>query len=271
MKTNKPYLFSVGTADEERLKIQNRLCDPYTDRFTQTHLPDLTGKTILDVGCGTGAISCFWADKVGKTGHVVALDISAEQLSIAKDAAIQKGYKNIKFIQTDANELEKIDKEFDLVYCRFFLMHVHSQNTIIEKMLARVKPGGHLLCEEVMSYDSFLSDPDSDAFQAWKNLISKQPKISNTNYFIGKSLNSIFHELELQEIQSEICQPMIREERDKGYFYLGFTDPAKKKFVDAGIATLENIDNIINNLKEEILNKPWTGSAVQYLQILGKK
>lgn len=146
-----------------------------------------------------------------------------------------------------------------------------TQKTGDPKMLARVKSGCHLLCEEVMSYDSFLSDPDSDAFQAWKNLISEQPKISKTNYFIGKSLNSIFNGLELQEIQSEICQPMIREERDKGYFYLGFTEPAKQKFVDAKITTLENIDNIINNLKEEILDKAWTGSAVQYLQILGKK
>ena len=271
MKTNKPYLFSVGTADEERLKIQNRLCDPYTDCFVQAHLPNLTGKTVLDVGCGTGAISCFWAEKVGKTGHVVALDISAEQLSIAKDAAIQKGYRNIKFLQVDANKLENIDEKFDLVYCRFFLMHVHSQNAIIEKMLARVKPGGHLLCEEVMSYDSFLSDPDSDAFQAWKSLILELPKISKTDYFIGKRLNSIFHSLKLQEIQSEICQPIICEEHDKGYFYLGFTEPFKRKFVDTGITTLNNIDNILQSLKNEILDKPWTGSAVQYLQILGKK
>ena len=271
MQTNKQYLFSVGSADEERLRIQNRLCDPYTDRFVQAKLPDLTGKTVLDVGCGTGVVSCFWAKKVGKTGHVIAIDISAEQIEIARNTARYEGHDNITFMQADANELEKIQDKFDLVYCRFFLLHVLNQQAIQEKMLFCVKFGGHLFCEEVMSYDSFLSDPDSRAFQSWKSLILEQPKISKTNYFIGRNLNSIFNHLNLKEIQSEICQPIIREEQDKGYFYLGFTEQAKKKFVDAGITTKENLDKIIEDLQEEILNKPWTGSAVQYVQVLGMK
>lgn len=271
MKTNKQYLFSVGEDDEERLSIQNRLCDPYTIRFLQIHLPNLVGKTILDVGCGTGSISCLLAKKTGVTGRVIGIDISKEQLDIARKTAVDEKLNNIDFLQIDGNELNTIKEQFDLVYCRFFLMHILLQDNVIKGMFEHVKPGGYFFCEEVLSYESFYSDPNSNAFEAWKNLILEQPKISSTDYFIGKRLNSIFHCLNLNDIKSEICQPVIQEERDKGYFYLGFTDQTKQRFIDAKIITREKLNKIILNLKKEILHKSWTGSAVQYIQILGRR
>ena len=68
---------------------------------------------ILDVGCGPGVFSKTFAKYVKK---VVALDISEEMLSCAKEN--NKENKNVEFIDADwaTADLSKYEKSFDLVF-----------------------------------------------------------------------------------------------------------------------------------------------------------
>ena len=117
----------------------------------------------------------------------------------------------------------------------------------------------------------FFSDPHSEAFERWKKLISTLPLIYGTDFFIGKRLRSLFTNIGANVIKSEICQPMICEERDKGYFYLAFTESVKKKITDKKMSTIKEIEKILEDLKAEMLLKPWVSTAVQQMQIVGRK
>lgn len=271
MNARETYALAVGKSDEERLNIQCRICDPYTKRFRTENLPNLKGKTILDIGCGTGILSCYWADEVGPTGKVIAIDISGEQLDIARKNAAERGLNNIEFIEMNVQDINTLYDKFDLIYCRFVLMHLKDQEMILRKLYDQIKPDGYLFCEEAMSYDAFFADPDSEAFQAWKKLILKLPLIYGTNFFVGKRLHSLFSNIGIHIVKSEICQPIICEEQDKGYYYLAFTESVKKKIVDKGMATMEEIEKVLENLKAEMLLKPWVSTTVQQMQIVGRK
>ena len=155
MNCLKTYALSVGKADEERLNIQCRICDPYTKRFRSENLPSLVGKTVLDIGCGTGVLSCYWAEEVGPTGKVIAIDISNEQLDIARKQSAELALHNIEFIEMNVENINSLHEKFDLIYCRFVLMHLKDQEEILKKMYAQIKSGGYLFCEEAMSYDAF--------------------------------------------------------------------------------------------------------------------
>lgn len=271
MQTEKTYTLPVGAADEDRLNGLNRLYNPYTEKFRQQYLPDLTGKTVLDIGCGTGMVACYWAKEVGPTGKVIAADISVEQLEIARKNAKQQKLSNIEFIELDVKQLDSLTNKFDLVYCRFLLVHLHEQEKILTSMVDHLNVGGNIFCEELISYDAFFADPDSAAFQSWVQLILKQPQIYDTDFYIGKKLHSIFRKLKLSHIHGEIIQPIVVNEEDKCLFYLGFTDVLRKKYADKGLATLDEIETTISALKQDMHGKSWIAAFAQTMQISGKK
>jgi ubiquinone/menaquinone biosynthesis C-methylase UbiE len=271
MSRYETYMCAVGDEDEERLNIQCRLCNPFTERFRATNLPDLTGKTVLDIGCGTGILMAYWAEQVGTTGKVIAIDVSVEQLENAKRTTKQLGHKNIEFIELNVADLNQLSEKFDLIYCRFVLMHLKNQETLLQTMYNQLKIGGYLFCEETMSYEAFFSDPKSSAFDAWKALILKIPEAYGVDFYVGKRLKSLFLKIGLHNINHEICQPIITREEDKGYFYLGFTDEIKQEYEAKDIATVAEINKVLENLKNEIMGKEWLSTAVQHMQIVGQK
>jgi len=63
------------------------------------------GIKILDVASGTGEPAITLATRVGPTGHVTALDLSADLLAIAADRARQRGLTNVAIQQSDAQSL----------------------------------------------------------------------------------------------------------------------------------------------------------------------
>lgn len=77
------------------------------------------GLKILDLACGTGAITIPAARDIGPSGKVIGVDISADSLAIARLKAERENL-NIKFIRHDIaalHELEELEGDFDLITC----------------------------------------------------------------------------------------------------------------------------------------------------------
>ena len=54
------------------------------------------GMDVLDVGCGTGAVTRILAERVSP-GRVVGLDLSKERLSVAREIAREQGVSNVEY------------------------------------------------------------------------------------------------------------------------------------------------------------------------------
>jgi ubiquinone/menaquinone biosynthesis C-methylase UbiE len=81
------------------------------------------GSRVLDISTGIGEPAITAAYEMGKNGHVLAIDISPQMLSVAKERSLSMGLQNmIEFREGDAETTDLPSSTFDAALCRFGLM-----------------------------------------------------------------------------------------------------------------------------------------------------
>jgi ubiquinone/menaquinone biosynthesis C-methylase UbiE len=97
----------------------------------------------LDLGSGSGQPALLEAQTVGENGHVVAMDISAEMLEIARRHSQERSLRNIEFRQHDIEQLPFAGSSFDAVTARFCLMFVKSPPNTLREVHRVLRKSGH--------------------------------------------------------------------------------------------------------------------------------
>lgn len=271
MPSSKTYTLPVGTEDEKRLQALNHICNPHTLKFLDGNQFDFTNKIVIDVGCGIGMMTVEFAKRVGPQGKVVAVDISEEQLAIAKTYANMHQLTNIEFVCQSADTLDHIGTKADLVYSRFLLEHVPNPIDILKQMYELLKPGGYLFCENVVSYEAMFCVPESNSYHDWLQVILLQPKLHHTDFFIGKKLYQCYQELGIQPLGYQLQQPFITDMDDRIQFHLITKSKAMQNLlVEKGYYTKEKLLDITSKVIDLMKENVWV-TFPQYIQILGQK
>lgn len=99
------------------------------------------GLTVLDVGCGSGAITRSIAEKTGPTGRVLGIDPSPTLIGQAKQQA--SSIPGLSFQQADVYSFDTTER-FDLVTCARTLQWLAQPEAALINMKRLVKPGGYL-------------------------------------------------------------------------------------------------------------------------------
>lgn len=102
------------------------------------------GETVLEVGCGSGAVVRALANRIDGASPLVAVDINPYILSEARALARSHGLSAaIKFEQANAEALPYSDAHFDVAVCTTVLEEGDADRMVAE--LARVtRPGGRI-------------------------------------------------------------------------------------------------------------------------------
>lgn len=100
------------------------------------------GERIVDVGCGCGATSIALGQKVGPTGHVLGIDISAPMLARARQL-LPRGLP-VEFALADATIYPFVPASIDLVVSRFGVMFFAEPARSFANLRRALRPSGRL-------------------------------------------------------------------------------------------------------------------------------
>jgi len=131
------------------------------------------GMQVLDVGCGTGAISKDIAKRVGPQGHVTAIDNTEHFIISGRET--YGDVENLELICKDLFDFDT-DKKFDLIVTARTLQWLSNPVQALAKMKNMLKPGGWL---SVLDYNhtaiEWQPEPPASmlvfyaAFLRWRN------------------------------------------------------------------------------------------------------
>jgi len=124
------------------------------------------GHRVVDVACGTGALTIVVSEQIGPEGSVVGVDINEGMLNIAKTKAPQ-----IDWQMAPAESLPFEDSSFDYAVCQFGLMYFENQNNALREMTRVLRPGGSLA---VVVWDKLENNPGLAAEdQLWQQVFGE--------------------------------------------------------------------------------------------------
>lgn len=119
--------------------------DPKTN-VLQLGLRD--GMRIADLGSGTGHYTLAAAAAVGHDGKVYAVDIHEDMLAHVKDAAHQKGIRNIETVWGNIEKpggTKLRDHTIDAAILSNTLFQIEHKDAALKEVQRILKPGGRLL------------------------------------------------------------------------------------------------------------------------------
>jgi ubiquinone/menaquinone biosynthesis C-methylase UbiE len=103
------------------------------------------GSKVLDLATGTGEPAVTAAKLVGPAGKVLAVDISPQMLSIAKERAEQHGLEGvIELMEGDAESVVWDKGAFDAIISRWGLMFLPNLLSSLKSMREALVPAGKI-------------------------------------------------------------------------------------------------------------------------------
>jgi SAM-dependent methyltransferase len=125
----------------ERQASQDILLAPVADVLIDRARPR-PGERVIDIGCGSGATTVAFAEKVAPSGHVLGIDVSGPMLERARQR-LSAGLP-VEFALADATIYPFEPGSFDLLASRFGVMFFAEPVRSFENMRKALRPSGRM-------------------------------------------------------------------------------------------------------------------------------
>ena len=98
------------------------------------------GMHVLEVGAGTGSVSAWLAERVGRTGSVMSTDIDLQ--------FHQEMPGNVTVVTHDITRDSLPRNHFDAVHARAVLQHLPERVQVLGRLAGALRPGGVMVIED---------------------------------------------------------------------------------------------------------------------------
>jgi len=176
-----------------------------------------TPKAILDIGCGRGQDTVYFAKRYPKA-QVYGIDVSSKMIEYAAKLANESNLTNVRFINTDINDLQQLPngQKFDLIYVFFGALNTTSSlKECAETINGLLMPGGKVVLTFVNKY--YMADFFINVFKGrLKQALARWQRFW-AGYAQGSSVKSTLYTP--KKIQKAFFQLQLKNKRGYSIFY----------------------------------------------------
>ncbi len=115
---------------------------PYALEIAERIKPFTEIRMVLELSCGTGRATSLIRKAMPSGAMLIASDISAEMLAIAKQRVTDR---SIDWELIDGQQLPLLDKSIDIVVCSFGYMFMEDKSKAFSEAFRALRPGGILI------------------------------------------------------------------------------------------------------------------------------
>lgn len=164
-------------------------------------------KRILDIGTGPG-FSAFVLAELFPEAEVIAVDLSAPYIRMARQWQTLRNITNIKFYQANAEDLSFLESEsFDLINYAYVLHEMPADNAklVVDEMYRLLKSGGAMNGFEVPYVENIVERFFYIEFNTWGHHWDdngeKGPEPYTEEYELGAQLSLYLEEVGFKDVQ----------------------------------------------------------------------
>jgi len=226
------------------------------------------GMRVADFGCGVGAMTRNLARMVGPDGCATGIDLHEAQLVEAGSLCAACDLTNVSFWKADACDTKLPDNSFDLVYCRFLLIHVPDPVACLREMKRVLKPGGIVFAED----GDLLSGGGSpaSALDHFGGLFERLGPRKGVDYRLGRDLYHLVKRAGFEDVETDIYQPAYSKGKERGFLKWSIEE-AGEGFVGAGLVTRSELDRTLNQMQAASENPDILVLMPRMSQVWGRK
>jgi ubiquinone/menaquinone biosynthesis C-methylase UbiE len=185
-------------------------------------IPDAATKTVADLGCGTGPLVAYLADRFDR---VIALDFAPMMLKLAAARLTPEAAARVTFLERPMHELDDLTGQLDVAVAvnSLVMPDVRVIDRTLKSIRRALKPGGRFMgvvpSIDTISYQlMLLLDQSLD-----QGVVPKEARRMAALYTERRLYDFAFGEFHFEGLRQKFWQPFEIEHRLKK---AGFSPPA---------------------------------------------
>jgi len=263
------YLLGHSDHEEQRLRRQAQELAHET-RWLIEEIGVAPGARALDLGCGPEGALLLLAERIGPSGAVVGLDVSARSVALARELVRGRGLAGVEVIEGDARATALPRASFDLVHARFVLINVPRPEEIVKEMITLTRPGGVVACHEG-DYGTYRCDPPHPSWDRLLDVFESFSRDRGIDPFIGRRVYSTLCAAGLVDVR---VRPLIHaypHGHPRRPILIEFIDNIRAGLLESGRISEDELDAHVQALREHLARPDVMVISHLFFQVWGRR